>query len=129
MGDCLDPEKMSLPHSYIAVLDSDYFIKNDINLWEEVCSNGLFDIWNPISPYNRFSDCGSDSSKFRVNLLRIYEINEVFSDEDIYPVTRRIDHLIPENRKVTIKKPVIHDSEFKQTKRKLISSVDKFLIR
>jgi hypothetical protein len=45
-----NPEEFSIPYRYIAMLDSEYYIKNDIRLWEKICSNGLFDIWDPISP-------------------------------------------------------------------------------
>jgi hypothetical protein len=127
LGGHLDPEEFSIPYRYIAILDSEYHIKNDMRLWEKICSNGLFDIWDPFSPYRRFSESKSDPSRFRIQLLRIYEINEEFQPNQIVPVSDRVDHLIASRRTITIKDPVIPDQEFFSIKVLLEKSVGGFI--
>ena len=41
---------------YIAITDTLYEIKLDINLWKTLCSNDIFDIWMPQAPIQRFED-------------------------------------------------------------------------
>lgn len=125
----LNPESFKIPYKYIAVYDSEYFIINDIQLWKNVCNNGLFNIWSPYAPYKRFSESKKDSSEYRILLLRIYEIIEEFSEEEIYSPSNRIDHLIAENRKVTIKAPLIDDISFLKIKTLLQKSVEPYRIQ
>jgi len=127
IGLALDPESFSIPYSYVAFLKEEYFIKNEMSLWEEICKNGLFDVWVPDAPYKRFQDCNSDPSKFRIILLRIYEINEEFSKDDIRSVSDRIDHISSHNLMVTIKKAVISDGEFLEIKDLLERSISSSL--
>jgi hypothetical protein len=119
-------EEFSMPYKYIACLDSEYPIKNDIGLWQKVCTNGLFDIWDPIAPYSRFADCKSDPSRFRIQLLRVYEIAEEFDKADVVPLSSRVDKLTTK-RTVTIKEPVISDEEFLRIKSLLKESVLGFM--
>jgi 5-methylcytosine-specific restriction protein A len=126
LGKNLALERYSMPLKYIALLDSQYFIRNDIELWETVCSNGLFNIWDPVAPYNRLTEAKTDPSRFRIQLLRIYEINEEFSSDDIVAASSRIDHLTFSNRKVTIKRPVIPEDEFQHLKELLVDSVSAY---
>jgi hypothetical protein len=121
-------EEFSIPYRYIADLDSEYFIKNDMRLWQRVCGNGLFDIWDPIAPYSRFAECNSDPSSYRIQLLRIFEINEEFDDADIIPANSRIDHLTTTNRNVTKKQAVIPDEEFLRLRSLLKESVSEFMV-
>ena len=123
-----NPEEFSIPYTYIAALVSEYFIKNDIRLWQIICSNGLFDIWDPISPYSRFAECKSDPLSYRIQLLRIFEINEEFDEIDIIPANSRIDHIMTTKRTITIKQAVIPDEEFLRIKSLLKESVLEFLI-
>lgn len=127
LGRHLDPEEFSIPYRYIAILNSEYHIKNDMQLWEGICSNGLFDIWDPISPYRRFAESKSDPFRFRIQLLRIHEINEEFQPNQIVPVSDRVDHLIASRRTITIKGPVIPDQEFFSIKVLLEKSVGGFI--
>lgn len=114
--------KFSIPYKYIVLLDSVYPIKNDLRLWERVCNNGLFDIWDPSAPFKRFND--SVSLRNKIILLRIYEIYEEFDEIEIEPVSDRIDHITSNrNLEVTLKNPVINDEEFKKIKELLENSL------
>ena len=129
---------------YVAKLEKCFDItQNRIETWDEFCTNGLFNIWNPAAPYNRLNfDEGSykhqvDAFKYDLNtkkydvcnekwkgihyqkkgtkilLLRIYELNE----EDIY----QNDDINIQPRysdrvkpkEVLLDNPVIDDFEFK----------------
>jgi hypothetical protein len=123
LGRRLNPEEFLIPYKYVAMLDSEYHVTNDMRLWEKICSNSLFDIWDPFSPYRRFAESKSDPSRFRIQILRIYEINEEFQPNQIVPVSSRIDHLITPRRTFTIKAPVIPDREFYSIKVLLEESI------
>lgn len=127
LGDSLHPESFSMEYKYIAFLEEQYFIENNINLWNELCSNGLFDVWNPCSPKQRFDEAGSHSSTYRILLLRVYEINDVFERNEIRYSSSRIDHIKREGLRVTLKRPIIDDEEFKRIKTLLESSIEKYI--
>lgn len=120
-------EEFSIPYRYIAYLDSEYFIRNDLRLWQSICCNGLFDIWDPTAPYSRFDKSDSHPSKYRIQLLRIFEINEEFHKSNIIFSSDRIDHLNTAKRTVTIKQPVINDEEFLIIKSLIKESVSEFM--
>lgn len=127
IGKSISSDYYSILYKYVADLDSEYFIKNDHKLWEIVCNNGLFDVWVPESPYKRFADAKPDRRKFRIQLIRIWQIKEEFTEDEIIPVSDRIDHLSSSaDRIVTPDKPVITDDEFKKIKSLLISSLKDF---
>lgn len=127
IGNRLNPEDFSMPLSYIAIGVKEYFIKNTIELWNNLCTNELFDIWEPQAPFERFENAKTDPSKYRIILLRIFEIKEKFEDKDIYHASSRIDHLLTNNREVTIRKPIISDSDFGKIKDRLETSVKPYL--
>jgi hypothetical protein len=129
IGRAMDPENFPMPFKYVVDLHSEYFPRNEMSLWRTVCSNGLFDIWEPEQPHLRFAKSKRDPAKFRIQLLRIYEIDREFNDNDIKHTTPRIDHLISDIREVTIKAPVIPDDEFADLKRVLEQSVEQYLTR
>jgi hypothetical protein len=126
IGESVSSHDYSIPYKYVANLDSEYFIKNDNDLWETVCNNGLFDVWVPDAPYTRFADAKSDPRKFRIQLIRVWQIKEEFTEDEIIHASDRIDHLISCDRPVTPDKPVITDDEFEKIKSSLISSVKDF---
>lgn len=126
LGESLKPNTYTIPYKYIAVLDSEYPIKNDIRLWLVLCNNTLFNTWAPEAPYTRYAQSKKDQSQFRILLLRIYEIVEEFRQQDIIHVSDRIDHLVIEFTTVTIAKPVIPDKEFDTIKNLLKDSVNHF---
>ncbi len=123
-GKKINIDSFSISHKYIAVLDSEYFIENDIRLWEILCNNGLFDIWQAEAPYKRFLNAKTNASQYRILLLRIYEIeNEFKQDEVVVTSNHRVDHITKDNREITIKKPVINDKEFQRIKSLLINLI------
>jgi hypothetical protein len=123
----LDPESFLIPYKYVAFLEEEYFIKNEMPLWEEICKNGLFDVWVPDAPSRRFKECKSNPSNFRILLLKIHEIDEEFHKNEIASVSDRIDHIIGPNLRVTLKKPVVEYREFQEIKDLLETSIGKFL--
>lgn len=125
LGESLKPEFYSIPYKYIAQLECQYPIKNDIKLWERLCTNGLFDVWDPAAPLMRFQHSRSPHSSFRIQLLRLYEINEEFAKSQVHAASDRVDHL-EANRRVTIKAPVIQDEEFGRIKQLLETSIADF---
>ena len=134
IGEKLNDDTSPIKYKYVAevvkeYLFREYFIENKIELWTEICNNGLFDIWEPIAPYNRFKQAKTDPSKFRIGLIRIYEIEEEFFESDISFKSDRFD-LIKErsnaNLHVTIKKPLIDDITFNKIKELLEETLKKF---
>ncbi|MCX5827287.1 MAG: hypothetical protein NTV58_04705 [Deltaproteobacteria bacterium] len=129
VGERLFSDHYSIPYKYIATLDSEYFIRNDMGLWDVVCHNGLFDVWKPNAPYMRFDDSSSPRSKYRIQLIRIWQIREEFRQDEIKYASDRIDHLISWTNPVTPEKPVINEEDFRNIKLSLIDSVQKFITR
>ena len=116
-------------HKYIAIFDSQYFIKNDWGLWETICHNGLFDIWMPDDPYKRFDDpkiCKSSPSTFRIVLLRIWEIEEEIEKEDIIKKSNYVHEIPNNNLNVTLKRPIINDEKFEEIKTLLQKSIKNY---
>jgi hypothetical protein len=123
IGEEMDAEDVTIPFKYIAELDREYFVRNELALWKTVCSNGLFDIWNPEAPNKRFDQAKSDSAKFRIQLLRIYEINYEFNNNDIRHASARVDKLKSSNIEVSKIGPVISNEEFRNMKELLEHSI------
>jgi hypothetical protein len=126
IGKGLKSNSFSIPYKYIAKVEKQYFIKNDMKLWKTICNNGLFDIWQPIAPSERYKKLKTEPSKYRILLLRIYEIWEEFDPREIN--IARKDTLKAKERRVTIKKPVIDDVEFTRIKSLLEHSIRDYQI-
>lgn len=132
LSDCgtnLYSDDYSIKHKFIVHLDSVYFVRNDMSLWMDVCSNGLFNIWKPEAPFSRFEDSESDGAKYRIFLLRLYEIYGEFKQHEVKPAGKRIDHLESANRNVAIKRAILSDEEFRKTKKLLEDSVRMYLLK
>lgn len=127
LGKRLNAEDLKLPYKYVATLEKEYFIKNDIEMWNTLCSNGLFDIWAPESPYKRLDNAKSKPSDFRILLLRIYEIDREYSACEVGPAGDHYDKLKTHDNHVTLLRPVIADAEFKEIKNLLEQSVTPYL--
>ena len=125
LGNDLNNDNRQLKMKYIVDFEAEYFIHNKIELWNIICNNGLFDIWLPEAPFKRFDDSKSNASKYRIVLLRIFEIEEEFYESDIKHDSSRID-TIKENSKleVTIKQPIIDDLTFTKIKNLLETSIN-----
>jgi hypothetical protein len=126
VGNSLNTDNYSIPLKYIAIFDSEYSIRNDMKLWEKICTNGLFDIWDPYAPYRRFAESKADEKQYRIQIIRVWEIENQFYDSDIRHASDRIDHISKENRTVSLKSPVINDEEFKNIKMLLAESIAPF---
>jgi len=129
IGRAMDPDNYVIPLKYIATLDSQYFVRNEMPLWEELCSNGLFDVWEPTEPYRRFAEARSNPAKYRIQLLRIYEIDHEFKPTDVKPASTRIDKLVPYDREVELTRAVIDDVDFSRIKALLQESTRPYLGR
>ncbi len=129
LGKQLNLKEFTLPLKYITTLAAEYFIKNEISLWEALCSNGLFDIWKPDQPYRRFAQSKSSPTNFRIQLLRIFEIEHAFDISDIKFTTDRIDTLITQSKQVNSIAPIISNFDFAKIQDLLELSTKDFLTR
>lgn len=132
LSDCgknLNSDNYSIKHKFIVHLDSVYFVRNDMSLWKDVCSNGLFNIWEPEAPFSRFENSEGDEANYRICLVRLYEVYEEFKQQEIVAATKRIDHLESPSRNVTIKRAISSDEEFRRTRKLLDDSVRTYLIK
>jgi len=77
IGKDLCTEGYKLKARYVAILDRIFHIRNNIKIWQELCNNGIFDIWEPEAPYNSLID----KIDPMILLLRIFEIDYDFSNE------------------------------------------------
>lgn len=127
-GNGLNNDNRQLKIKYIVDFVEEYFIQNKIELWNIICNNGLFDIWLPEAPYKLFNDSKSNASKYRIVLLRIFEIEEEFYESDIIHTSARIDQIKEKSKlEVTIKRPIIEDLTFTKTKNLLENSINSYL--
>lgn len=73
---------------YVAILDRIFYIKKEfhdfkgMDLWQELCNNGIFDIWDPVAPFHRLTgnfDLQKTGKKTvrrpQILLLRIFELD------------------------------------------------------
>ncbi|MCD4676107.1 MAG: hypothetical protein K8S18_08955 [Desulfobacula sp.] len=97
---------------YAVVLSTIFEIKNKIGVWEKLCTNGIFDIWDDKGgPYKRLEKANNP----KILLMRIYKINKSFSKESLfYHVNRPYPIDIKEgiDRHVLLESPVIEQNDF-----------------
>lgn len=106
---------------HVAVLTTIFHIENKIEIWKELCTNGIFDVWEPEGgPFMRLRT-GDDPM---ILLLRLYEIANVYSVEDIN--ISRVDNIAATNRKVLLNKPLIQDAEFDEICKKIKETLDRY---
>ena len=124
IGRTLESEYWPLTeYKHIALLEKEYSIKNDLDFWKRICNNGLFDIWEPIAPYSKFSESNMSEDSYRILLLRVYEIENGFNELEIEARGTRNHTITRNNLNVIIKKPVIEDEKFKEIKNLLEESI------
>lgn len=132
LSDCgqrLNSDNYSIKYKYIVHLDSEYFVENDMSLWKDICSNGLFNIWEPEAPFSLFEASKRNENNYRICLLRLYEIYEEFKLHEI-DASDIYDHLKEcKNRNVTIKTAIVSDEKFRKTRKLLEDSVYKYLLK
>lgn len=76
-GKSLKSKEYNPPAKYVAVLDRMLHIENNINIWNELCQDGIFDIWQPVAPFNSLEDKQDPT----ILILRIFEMNKDFTSE------------------------------------------------
>lgn len=129
IGKNLNSQYFAIEHKYVVEIKKQYNIENvwdNVHFWNDVCTNGLFDIWEPIAPVMRFEGSVKNPKNFNIALLRIYEIENKFYDYEVESVSDRVDNLVTDNKYVSIKKPIIDDNEFKNIENKFENILLKF---
>ena len=123
---------------------------NDIKIWNEFCTNGLFNIWNPAAPYNRLNKPNHQVNPFNYNfntkeydvneedymwknqlpsskilLLRIFELDEEkgYKNDEINVQPRQFD--IVEPKEVLLDKPVINNFDFNCIYSEILDTLNK----
>ncbi len=126
IGEVLNNISQPIEYKYIADIIEEYFIENIFELWERLCTNGIFDIWLPESPYKRFKYAKTPPSQYRIVLLRVYEIKEIFNSSDL--ILGKYSEKIKDAKKllVTIKRPLINDKNFNEIKETLENTLAEF---
>lgn len=113
IGRSLNAEEWKIDYKYVARLIKKYSISNKLNFWEELCSTPLFCIWQPRAPFERFNDSKEPVSNFSIILLRIYEIDRIFKNNELKS-GRRFHKILSEHKEVYLKKPILSDEEFSE---------------
>jgi len=144
--DSIGCTRRNTPQKFIDENNGKYVVKlarifhlstNHIKIWNEFCTNGLFNIWNPAAPYNRLNKLNHQVDPFNYNfntkeydvneekymhknqlpsarilLLRIFKLNEEdsYKNDDIDIRSQQFDSIKP--KEVLLDKPVINDYDF-----------------
>ena len=129
IGKNLNIYYFDIEYKYIVGIVKHYTIKNcwdNVEFWREMCTNGLFDIWEPMAPIDRFEQSAREPKNYNIALLRVYEISNKFYEYEIESVSDRVDNLAMGYKDVIIKKPIISDNDFKKLKAKLEITLEKY---
>ena len=160
VSDSIGCIKRNTPQNFIDENNGKYVAKlarifnissNHIKVWNEFCTNGLFNIWNPAAPYNRLNKPNHQVNPFNYNfnangydvneeeymyknqlpsakilLLRIFKLNEEdsYKSDDINIQPRQFDIVKP--KEVVLDNPVIDDFEFKCMYEKIVDTLEQF---
>ncbi len=132
IGESFNSDSFSIPKKYIAELIKTYGIEDvveNLEFWKEVCSNGLFDIWDHIrGPHERYTNpniCQSNKSNFVIQLFRIWEIGKVLQTYESGH-NGRFEDLIEEDIVIDLIKPVIDNEEFQKIKELLEKTLEEY---
>ena len=132
IGVNLNADNYTINKKFVARYVDSLPIKWDSNIWEIICHNGLFDIWKPSGPYERYRDSSPKNHHRDIVLfLRVYEIAEEFLEDELlvkqHGKGNERGHFINrENRVVTLVRPVISDEEFEQIRLILMQSTREY---
>jgi len=117
---------------YMAVLEKKFHINSNLPLWEKICNNGLFNIWDPVAPLNNLKN----KTDQMILLLRIFEIDCDFSKfirydshYDIVPKVplNIIRPIIPQNKEDHFAKDYTGAEYFDDIVKKLHKSIGESL--
>ncbi|MCK4927030.1 MAG: hypothetical protein KAS11_01055 [Candidatus Aenigmarchaeota archaeon] len=123
IGNDLNSDDFTVENKYLISVVKFKGIENKTEFWDEICTNGLFDIWDPSAPFKKYNE-NKNAQNFCIGLLRIYELDEIISD-DLIKVNDR-NAILKKTLTVKIKRPIINDAEFNEIKDKLDRTLDKF---
>lgn len=121
IGISLNAEIYQFRINRIAILDRIFHIHNDMQVWETLCNNGVFDIWTPTAPEMRVQIGHLDEPM--ILLLRLAKIDYDFTDE---LVDDRYFHSVPQ-RKVTIISPLIANEQFRSITELIRTSIHNYI--
>jgi hypothetical protein len=126
IGKEMGADNYTIPYKYVTLLVKTYSIKKDnTDLWQEICTNNLFDIWEPTEPHRLLLT----KKKPKIGLFRIYKIKEEFDECEIITVGTRGNHrIIRDDLNVTLMASVVGPNEFKKTQSLSDSSIKKYEI-
>jgi hypothetical protein len=95
MGHSNYKQSFPLPHRYVAILNSIFYVDKEFHtnrgekdIWGVLCNNGVFDIWEPVAPYNRLTGLFDEGTrkkeimKPQILLLRVFELDRALMVED-----------------------------------------------
>jgi len=125
IGKELRVDNWELKAKYLAVLDRIFHIHNCLEIWEVLCHNGIFDIWEPEAPFRRLGGRESDRDPM-ILLLRIFKIKEDLSDK----IEAKVDYYhTVQSQIVHIIQPIVPNKYFTGIIDEIRLSARRFLIR
>ena len=129
LGKNLNADGYKIQNRYVALLDSEYFVRNEYSMWVELCKNKIFDIWNPEAPYSLFQKSKSNPSEYRIYLLRIFVLEITLPDLAVRHISSYHDHVFLRDYHVKLKRPIMADEDFNDYKIRLENILSKYLTR
>lgn len=121
VGINLNANDYQIENKYIAVLDTIFHINNKIELWNDLCADGTFDIWKPDAPFNSLHD----KEDQMILLLRLYELNQPIASEYLDKNSVYFGS-INGKHEININRPVISNDEFKLIKDNVYQKILKY---
>ncbi|SPF38531.1 hypothetical protein SBDP1_200015 [Syntrophobacter sp. SbD1] len=116
---------------YIAMLDTIFYLnevdvnnKVDMKMLKDLCTSGIFDIWEPIAPHNRFLDKKFNAKQSPMILLvRIWELERDFRPSEIDTGITTYWHTIIGNTYIEAVRPILSDAIFRSMKDLITSKI------
>lgn len=120
---------------YVCFLDTVIRLKKtntddvrEFEVWNDLCSSGIFDIWNPKAPMLNLHD----SDQPMILVLRVCEVGQEFAPAELTG-RRFLKFIYSKPRNVRILRPIIENREFTELReavtRKAQPLIDKSTIR
>lgn len=106
---------------YIAIIDEQLEIDINQNIFNKLCTNGYFQIWNPESPIKYFKG----KEKGYIILLRVYEIDTIVDERLLERGRsgRNYYYGLTDSVECKIKRPVLSDDEYSKVKNSIIKLI------
>lgn len=118
-------EKVALPLKYVAFIDSQIKIKITDSIFETLCCEKFFNLWNKEAPLKFFRDKGNTEGYLII--FRIFEIDREISEVSLKKGRkgRNFYYKLKEPEEIKFFKPIISNFEFSLEKEKLINLLKK----